>query len=308
MTLRVVFMGTPEFAVPTLKALHANFKVTGVVTQPDRPKGRGLRPVATEVKKAAVELGIPVIEPERPDSPETQAMLREWAPDVIVVAAYGKILPESVLKLPPLGCVNLHGSLLPRHRGASPISAAILAGDRIAGVTTMLMDRGMDTGQILLTREIPLSEDETAGTLHDKLMEPGAELVVETLKRLDAGSIVPKPQDDSQATVCKPLSREDGRLDWTQNSEQLSRLVRAYNPAPGAFFDLSGQRVKVWEARCEEGQAEPGQIAEIRPDGAVVGTGKGLLVLRQVQAPGKKRISGSEFSRGRRLKKGDFFR
>jgi len=308
LTLRVVFMGTPEFAVPTLKALHANFKVIGVVTQPDRPRGRGLKSVATEVKKAAVELCLPVIEPERPGSPETQALLEEWAPDVIVVAAYGKILPEAVLKLPPLGCINLHGSILPRHRGASPISAAILAGDTITGVTTMLMDRGTDTGQILMTSEIPLSEDETAGTLHDKLMEPGADLVVETLKRLREGSIVPRPQDDSKATICKPLSREDGQLDWALDAEHLSRLVRAYNPAPGAFFDLSGQRVKVWEARSEEGHGEPGRITEIMSDGTAVGTGKGLLVLGQVQAPAKKRISGADFVRGRRLKKGDFLR
>jgi methionyl-tRNA formyltransferase len=303
-TLRIVFMGSPEFAVPTLRALHGNFQVTGIVTQRDRPKGRGRKIVPTEVKAAALELGIPVAEPDRLD-PRFMAVLEEWSPDVIVVAAFGKILPKNVLDYPRFGCVNLHGSLLPRHRGASPIAAAILAGDRITGVCTMLMDEGMDTGAILLQKEIPIEEDDTTGSLHDKMMEPGAHLVVETLRNIIEGNIQPVPQDNSKATYCDLLTKEDGRLQWDREALRLARLVRAMNPWPGAFFMLSEENIKVWKASPVPGQGTEGVVAGVTSEGIIVGTAQDRLLIEEVQAPGKKRISAAEFARGRHLRAGD---
>ncbi len=301
MTLRVVFLGSPAFAVPTLLALHAGFAVAGVVTQPEKPGGRGRRSIPTEVKTTAVALGLPVIEPARLSVPETLSALKQWQPDVMVVVAYGKILPESILGLPPLGCVNLHASLLPRHRGASPIPSAIMAGDQVTGVTTILMDRGMDTGDILLQAEIALSQQDTAKSLHEKLAEPGAQLVVQTLERMEAKTIRPVPQDHAHATYTRLLSKEDGLLEWTRDAEYLHRMVRAMNPWPTAFFHLAGEAVKVWDAYPETGAAVPGSIAAIGLEGVAVGTRQGLLVLKEVQGPGRKRIPAAEFARGRRL-------
>lgn len=304
MSLRVVFMGSPEFAVPPLRALHANFQLIGVFTQKDRPKGRGRKTVPTAVKSAALEMGLTVVEPETLTSQDTIDQLARWNPDAIVVAAYGKILPQSILQFPRMGCINLHASLLPRHRGASPISAAILDGDEVTGVCTMVMDRGMDTGDILLSMEIPIGPEDTAGSLHDKLMEPGANLVVETLRRLAEGTIQPTPQDHSAATYTRLLTKQDGRVEWQRDADYLCRLVRAVNPWPGAYCDLDGITVKVWEASTAEGASDPGCVEAVTPDGIAVGTGRGLLVLKEVQAPGKRRVSGSEFARGRRLMKG----
>ena len=305
MSLRVVFMGSPEFAVPALRALHDNFQVVGVVTQRDKPKGRGRKTVPTAVKAAAEDLGVPVVEPEKVGSQEIVDRITEWNPDVMVVAAYGQILPKALLQLPRMGCVNLHASLLPRHRGASPISAAILAGDQVTGVCTMVMDEGMDTGDILLVREVAIDPDDTAGSLHDKLLSPGANLVVETLRKLAAGSIRPQPQDHSLATYTSLLTKKDGQIDWNRDADHLHRMVRAVNPWPGAFFNLSGMSVKVWEASEREGESDPGRIEAVSRDGISIGTGSGLLVLRTVQAPGKRRVTAAEFARGRRLSAGD---
>ena len=307
MSLRVVFMGSPYFAVPTLGALHRNFDVLGVITQPDKPRGRGRKSVPTDVKVAAIGLGAPVAEPSSLSGPDALGLLEEWAPDVIVVVAYGKILPRTVLDLPRMGCVNLHASLLPRHRGAAPISAAILAGDETTGVTTIAMDAGMDTGDILLQRQVAIHPGDTAGTLHDKLMAPGADLVVETLVGMAAGEITPVPQDHSKATYTRPLSKEDGRMDWGRDAEYLSRLVRAVNPWPGAFFELGDERIKVWEAVPEAGSGIPGRVEALRPDGIVVAAGKGVLVLKEVQAPGRKRLGAAELARGHRLQVGTEF-
>jgi methionyl-tRNA formyltransferase len=304
LSLRVVFMGSPQFAVPALRALHRNFYVVGVVTQPDKPRGRGRKSLPTDVKAASVGWGLPVAEPHSLSDPDTLRLLEKWAPDTIVVVAYGKILPQTILDLPPRGCVNLHASLLPRHRGAAPISAAILAGDEMTGVTTIAMDAGMDTGDILLQREIPIRPEDTAGTLHDKLLEPGADLVVETLAGMAAGTIVRVPQDHSKATYTRLLSKRDGRLDWDRDAEYLSRLVRAVNPWPGAFFELDDQAIKVWSAASESGTGVPGKVEALRPDGIVVAAGEGLLVLKEVQAPGKKRVGAAELARGRRLEVG----
>jgi methionyl-tRNA formyltransferase len=303
--LKVVFMGSPEFAVPTLRALHANFHVTGVLTQADKPRGRGLKNVPTAVKAAALDLGLPVQQPDRLSDPATLALLREWDPAVIVVAAYGKILPHGILTLPPLGCVNLHASLLPRYRGASPITAAILAGDAVTGVCTIVMDEGMDTGAVLLTRQVPIGDEDTTGTLHDRLSEPGAMLVVETLNMMEKHEIRPAPQDNAKATYTKPLSKTEGKVDWHRDAQYLSRHVRAMNPWPGAFFSLSTEAVKLWEASAEQGVDQPGRITAVRQDGIVVGTGQGLLLLRRVQAPSKKKVSGAELARARGLREGD---
>ena len=305
MNLRVVFMGTPEFSVPTLTALHANFRVIGVVTQPDKPRGRGLKTLPSAVKKAALALQLPLVQPDQISAPETMEILRAWSPDVIVVAAYGKILPESILRLPPRGCINLHASLLPRHRGAAPISAAILAGDRMTGVCTILMDRGMDTGDILLREEIPIDDEDTSGTLHDKLMERGADLVVNTLKAMMEGTIRPMPQDHSRATYTKPTSKAEGRIDWHDDAQYIAKLVRAMNPWPGAFFSLSDEKIRVWKARAEPGRAVPGRIESLRSDGICVGTGNGILLLQEIQAPSRNPVAAIEFARARGLSVGD---
>jgi methionyl-tRNA formyltransferase len=306
-SLRVVFMGSPGFAVPTLLALHDNFHVVGVFTQHDRPQGRGLKTRPTAVKEAALRLNLPVEEPERVSAPESIGILKLWAPDIIAVAAYGKILPVSVLDLPPLGCVNLHASLLPRHRGAAPIPAAILAGDTVTGVCTIRMDKGMDTGDIFLTEQIEISADETAGSLHDKLMKLGAGLVVNTLRMIEEGTIEPAPQDHSKATYTKLIAKDDGRIDWSRPAEYLDRLVRAMDPWPGAFCLLSGETIRVRKASEQPGSEAPGTVVALVREGILVGTGDGLLLLQEVQAPSKKRVSAAEFARGRRLKPGEAF-
>ncbi|HMK36387.1 MAG TPA: methionyl-tRNA formyltransferase [Desulfomonilaceae bacterium] len=304
MNLNIGFMGSPDFAVPTLAALHEHFRVVGVVTQRDKPKGRGRKIVSTPVKEIALKLKLPVVEPDTFDE-AFMDILREWKPDVLVVAAFGKILPRSVLHFPRLGCINLHGSLLPRHRGASPISTAILVGDSVTGVCTMLMDEGMDTGAVLLQREIVIAKDDTAGSLHDKLMKPGADLVVETLRRIAEGNISPIPQDASRATYTDLLTRKSGRLTWDRGAVHLDRLVKAMNPWPAAFFVLSGEYIKVWGASSIPGTGTPGIISSLGSDGFEVGTTRGRLLIREVQAPGKKRISAGQFARSRRLREGD---
>jgi methionyl-tRNA formyltransferase len=305
--LRVVFMGSPEFAVPTLRALNNNFLVTGVVTQPDKPRGRGQKTLPSAVKKAAVELGLDVAQPAGLSSPELLAALEQWKPDVIVVAAYGKILPERILSLPRLGCVNLHASLLPRYRGSSPISAAVLENEKVTGVCTILMDHGMDTGDLLLEKQIAILETDTAGTLHDRLMCEGADLVVETLKRMAENRIQAVPQDHEKATYTRLLTKEDGRIPWERSADYLARLIRAMSPWPGAFSEISGETVKIWEAVPVPGTEKPGFIADIQSDGVLVGTGEGLLLLKIVQAPGRNRIPAAEFARGRRLRTGQVF-
>jgi len=295
--LRVVFMGSPEFAVPTLHAVHSHFQVVGVVTQPDKPKGRGQNPQPTPVKAVALDLAIPVLEPASLRDPETLTRLKSWNPDVIVVVAYGKLLPATVLAMPPMGCVNLHASLLPHHRGASPIPAAILAGDSTTGVSTMLLDEGMDTGHVLLRQKVPIVATDTAGSLHDKLMKPGADLVVETLRQLKAKTLEPVHQDHARATYTRPLTKGDARLDWAGEAQHLDRIVRAMNPWPVAFFTMAGQHVKVWRAAPHEGAGEPGRVVQMGADGIKVGNGKGLLALLEVKAPGKKRVSAIDFAR-----------
>ncbi len=226
-------------------------------------------------------------------------------PDAIVVVAYGKMLPKIVLDIPVLGCVNLHASLLPKYRGPSPISSSILNGDTVTGISTILMDAGMDTGDVLMMEEIPIFSTDTAGSLHDRMLEPGARLVVKTLTLMAEGKISPAPQDHAQATYTRLLKKENGRIDWNLDAEYLSRLIRSAIPWPGAFFHLNGEAIRIMEALHNDELFAPGRIGRLCQDGILVGTGKGSLVLTSVQAPGRKTLGGFEFAMGRRLREGD---
>jgi methionyl-tRNA formyltransferase len=302
MTMRIVFMGTPVFAVPSLEALSDLHRVVGVVTQPDRRAGRGRALLASPVKEAAQERGLALYQPETLRSAEALERLTLWRPDLIVVAAFGQILRKPVLALPPQGCLNVHASLLPRYRGASPISAAILEGDSVTGVTIMLMDQGMDTGPILAQAEQPIAADDTTDSLTSKLSRLGARLLIATLPGWLDAQIEAKPQDSSLASYCKPLRKADGRLDWSQTAEQLGRQVRAYDPWPATYTFWNGKRLSVLRARPHpEGSAKgsPGQVIPFQ-DGIGVVSGAGILELLEVQLAGKKAMSAAVFARGQR--------
>lgn len=298
---RVVFMGSPMFAVPTLRALAAHYPVVGVVTQPDRPAGRGKKLTPPPVKTVAQELGLPVMQPRRLRAPEAFAQLQAWAPDLIVVAAYGQILRPNVLALPRYGCLNVHASLLPRWRGASPIQHAILAGDRETGVTIMLMDEGLDTGPILSQRAIPIAPEDTGATLSEKLASLGAELLLETLPAYLSGALQPRPQPEEGVTYAPLLKKEDGRLDCHQPAEVLARQVRAFDPWPGTFLTpWRGGALKVLEAVAVQ-ELSPGPGVRLVWQGfPAVGTSAGILVLRRVQPAGKRPMPGDAFLRGAR--------
>ncbi len=299
MVERVVFMGSPEFALPTLRGLAANYDVVGVVTQPDRPAGRGKQLTPPPVKTLAQELGLPVMQPNRLRELEAMAQLRDWAADLIVVAAFGQILRQDVLELPPHGCVNVHASLLPRWRGASPIQTAILAGDTETGVTIMLMDKGLDTGPILSKRAIPISPEDTAAALSDKLSVLGADLLTETLPKYLAAELRPTPQPETGITLAPSLKKSDGGLDTSLTAEELELKVRAFNPWPGAFIIWKGQPLKVHRARTKSGRSQPGHHS-IEDGQPAIGTSDGLLIFEEVQPSGKKPMSGAEFLRGAR--------
>lgn len=294
---RIVFMGSPDFALPTLNALNKNFDVVGVVTQPDRPSGRGRNLQPPDVKRLAISLNLPFIQPSNLKQEDALYQLEEWSPDVIVVAAFGQILRENVLDLPPFGCINVHASLLPRWRGAAPVQAAVLYDD-ITGVTIMKMDKGLDTGPILSQRAVPIPGEMTAGKLFDNLAQIGADLLVETLPKYINGEIQPQQQDDEKATYAPRLKKEDGELDFSQPAVYLARMVRAYNPWPGAFQFFDGSRLKIYQAHAaEEIRANPGERL-VYNEKPAWGTTKGVLVLDQVQAAGKSRMSGEAFLRG----------
>jgi len=298
--IRIVFMGSPDFAVPTLQALAAEYPIAGVVTQPDRPAGRGRKMQAPPVKVAAEELGLAVIQPPRLRAPEATQAVRDWHPDLIVVAAYGQILRPEVLDMPRFGCINVHASLLPRWRGASPIQHAILAGDSQTGITIMQMDPGMDTGPILRQQAIPIQPQDTAGSLSDKLSRLGGELLLKTLPDYLAGNIQPQAQDQSLATIAPLLKKSDGELDFSQPAALLARKVRAFQPWPGAFFYWQNNQVKVFNVSIAPGQnASPGERL-IHQNMPAIQTSDGLLVLEQLQPAGKKRISGHQFLLGAR--------
>lgn len=302
--MRVVFMGTPAFARTILEALlKEGYPVVGVVSQPDRPAGRGRRLTAPPVAELARERGISLIQPERPQEPAALETLRSWAPDVIVVAAYGRILPPAVLHIPPKGCLNVHASLLPRYRGPNPVAQAILDGVRETGVTIMLMDEGMDTGPVLAQRAVPVHEDDTTGSLMARLAEEGARLLIETLPAWMAGAIEPQPQDASAATYTRLMRKEDGLVDWSQPAEQIWRHVRACMPWPGAYTYWNGQLLRLLEVRPLRAplppDSLPGDIMLVDGWPAVV-AGDGLVCLRRLQLAGKNPVDGQAFVRGQR--------
>ena len=293
-------MGSPDFAVPAMEALARDYLVVGAVTQPDRPAGRGGDPRPPAVKSAALRLGIPCIQPEKIRQPEAMDQLRDWAPNVIVVAAFGQILRSELLNLPRFGCINIHGSLLPRWRGAAPIQAAILAGDQETGITIMKMDPGVDTGPILSQRVIPILPDETGGSLFAKMAPIGAQVLLETLPRYLSGALVPEPQSEEGVTYAPMLKKEDGWLDFNQPADWLERRVRAMNPWPGAFFNWKGTLIKVQRAHVGE-ERNPGAGARIIFQGCpAVGTAEKILILDEVQPAGKKSMPGKAFLAGAR--------
>jgi methionyl-tRNA formyltransferase len=302
---RIVFMGTPDFAVAILRALTQAHTVAGVVTQPDRPAGRGRRLEPLPVKQFAVEAGLPVIQPQRLREPEAMAQLEAWAPDLIVVAAFGQILRPAVLDLPARGCLNVHASLLPRHRGAAPIAAAILAGDAETGITIMRMDPGLDTGPILAQRSLAIETTDTSGTLAKRLAPLGATLLVEVIPDYLAGRLLPIPQDGSLATYAPQLKKEDGKLDFTRPAYELERRVRAFAPWPGAYADwpdpAGGPRtLKVLRAGVLEHRVGTAGEVVATPQGPAVGTDSGALLLLEVQPPGKRPMPATDFARGAR--------
>ncbi len=301
-------MGTPDFAAVILQRLLQRpdlVTVAAVVTQPDRPAGRGRRLEQPPVKMVAARAGVEVVPPVSVRRPRFAAWLRRVAPDLLLVAAYGKILPPAVLAIPPRGALNIHASLLPRHRGASPVSAALLAGDTVTGVSLMLMNEAMDAGAVLATATEPIAPDDTTETLTERLSALGATLLIETLPQWLAGAVTAQPQDDSRATYCRPLRRDDGRLEWDAPAAYLARQVRAMIPWPGTYTNWAGQQLKVWAATvlpADDGSATPpvpGTVVEQDRQPAVV-CGEGLLALDQVQLAGRRRMAAADFLRGQR--------
>ena len=293
-------MGTPEFAVASLNALlDAGHEICAVVTQPDRPQGRGYNLAPPAVKTAALARGLEVFQPETLKNESLLPLLERTRPDAIVVAAYGKILPQYVLGFPPRGCINVHASLLPRYRGAAPINWAIINGERESGVTIMYMEKGLDTGDMLLSVRTPIADDDTAGDLHDRLAVLGADALVHALALLEAGRITPVKQDDSQHTYAPMLSRDDCRLDFCQSAKQVRDRIRGLAPFPGAYLTLSGRQIKVFEAQIVSGRGEPGSVLYAdREHGLVLACADGALRLVTLQPQGKRRMSAKEYLAG----------
>lgn len=307
--MKAVFMGTPDFAVPTLqKMVDMGIEITAVVTQPDKAKGRGKKVIYSPVKECALAHDLPVYQPVRiKKDPEFIQTLRDMAPDVIVVVAFGQILPKEVLDIPRLGCVNVHASLLPKFRGAAPIQWAIIDGEKVTGVTTMLMDVGLDTGDMLLKTEVSVDAKETDGSLHDKLAAAGGELLERTLIGLEAGTIVPEKQDDSQAgEYARMLDKELGHIDFNQPAVVIERLIRGLNPWPSAYTYIDGKTLKIWEAEVLDRNygCEYGEVAEVTRNSLIIQTGIGALSVKSVQLEGKKRMDISAFLNGYTIEKG----
>lgn len=299
--MRVVFMGTPDFAVGTLEEIiKAGHEVLAVFTQPDKPKGRGKAMQFPPVKETALAHDLTVYQPERVKDEEYVSILRELNPDVIVVVAFGQIISKEILDLPRFGCVNVHASLLPKYRGAAPIQWAVIDGEKESGVTTMLMNEGIDTGDMLKKVVVPLDEKETGGSLFDKLAEEGAKLLVETLVDLENGTATRTPQDHDKATKAKMLRKELGLIDFTKSAVEIERLIRGLNPWPSAYTGYKGKTLKIWDATVinEDKPGEAGQIVEVTKNSLIVKTGDGLLSLEEVQLEGKKRMEIDAFLRG----------
>lgn len=306
--MRIVFAGTPAFAAIALKALiDAQFQIVLVLTQPDRPAGRGLKLQESEVKKVASEYSIPVLQPVTLKSEVTQEQLRSFAADVMIVAAYGLILPESILQLPLQGCLNIHASLLPRWRGAAPIQRAIQAGDQETGITIMQMDQGLDTGDILLQRTIPIDPSDTAQSLHDNLAQLGAQCIIEALGLLQQGKLLAVKQNDEEVCYARKIEKDEAKIDWSLDAAVIDRNIRAFNPFPVAFTSYQSLSLKIWQARIEQklsGQA--GEIVNIDNDGITVACGKHAIVLEVIQRAGGKKLPVKDFLKGNPMKRGEF--
>ena len=302
-------MGTPDFAVNSLEAINdAGHEITLVVTQPDKPKGRSGALQMSDVKQCALKLGIPVFQPEKIKDPAAFDKLKEYECELIVVAAFGQIIPEEILKFPKYGCINVHASLLPRLRGASPIQTAILEGDAETGVTIQQMGVGLDTGDILSQSRIPIDKDDTGGSLFDKLADLGAELVVKTIEDIGEGRIKPCPQDEDKASYAKKIDKSMGRIDWNMDACEIERLIRALDPWPSAFSSLEGRMVKIWKAQTGPGtDAAPGRVTDVRKDGISVACGSGSIIIKEIQLEGKKRMPVHDFLLGYDLKPGALF-
>lgn len=307
--MRIVFCGSPEFAVPSLEKLfRSTHEIVAVVTQPDRPAGRGLKPTPPPVKQAAISKSLPVFQPEKFNTPEFTSTLHSMAPDLIVVVAYGKIFKRRALEIPRIGCINLHASLLPKYRGIAPVNWAIINGEDKTGVTTILMDEGVDTGDIILCREVAIGEDETAGELLERLAEIGAELLVETCDLIASGRFERKKQDHSLATYAPRLSKSDGLIVWQRPARQVHNRIRGVTPWPGAVARFRGMDLKILRSKLCQQSGKPGEVLDIDGEkGILVSCLEGSVWLGKVQAPGKKPISGADFSRGYRVKRGEFF-
>jgi len=300
-TVRIVFAGTPDFAATALKALLATrHDIVGVYCQPDRPAGRGRKLMPSPVKKVALEADLPVFQPENFRSPEAQQELAMLNPDVMIVAAYGLILPKTVLEIPAHGCLNIHASLLPRWRGAAPIQRAIAAGDRETGITIMQMDEGLDTGAMLLKTITPIHDDDTGGSLHDRLASMGGEAIVKALALLAKGELSGEAQNDDLACYARKLSKDEGHIDWHQNAAGIERLVRAFNPWPGTYTDLDDQRIRIHEARALAGASAeaPGRVIRREREGIDVACGEGILRITRLQLPGARAQSVNDLING----------
>jgi len=308
--MNIVFLGTPEFALPTLKALHTSrHTVQAVVTQPDRPKGRGRAPQASPIKQYAVEHHISVLQPEKASRPEFVDELKALQPDLIVIIAYGQLLKPNFLEIPKHFCMNVHASILPKYRGAAPINWAIINGETETGVTTMKIDPGLDSGDMLLTARVPIGPDDTAEDLHDALADAGARLALETLDRLEAGDLPVIPQDHTAATFARKLKKEDGWICWNQTARSLHNLVRGLDPWPGAYTFLNGERLKLFKTEIAPRQDtdEPGRVLRVTKYGIEVGTEDDRLIVTELQPEGKKRMSARDFLAGHSVQPGDRF-
>ena len=310
--MKVVFMGTPSFAVPTLEALlESEFSVVGVVTQPDRPRGRGKTVSPGPVKELAQRHGVPILQPEKMKKPEFLNALEQWGADIFVVAAFGRILPKIILDLPSRGCINVHASLLPKYRGAAPIQWALINGDTVSGITTMLMDEGMDTGAILLQESMAIHSDETSGELAIRLANMGGRLLIKTVREWQSGEIRPIAQDHSLATMAPMLKKEDGMLSWDRPALEIANRIRGLAPWPGAYTFCGEERLAIWKGSARdhsadtcEGEVTPGTIVNIGKDSLEVMTGQGLLVVTELQPANRKRMSVAQYLAGNRISPG----
>lgn len=307
-TISVVFMGTPDFAVPCLEMLcKENYHIKAVITQPDRPKGRGQKLVESPVKACALKHDLPILQPQKIKTPEFEAILEELNPDLIVVVAFGQILSKRILDIPRLGCINVHASLLPQYRGAAPLHWSVIRGEKKTGVTTMFMDEGLDTGDMLLTAEMDITDTTTTGEVHDTLQNMGAEVLSETIKQLIAGTAVRRVQNHEEATYAPLLTKELECIDWTQSATNIHNLIRGLDPWPGSYTICRNKRLKLWgsEVLAEDTNKEAGTIIRVENKRLVVSTGDGVIALTNVQPEGKKRMAAGDFARGYQITVGE---